>query len=203
MHAGVLPRYVDHLFAATSSKHDMRTVVKRAVSAALGLQPQGTSYVMKRDEDGHVYFDESPSSRIVLCRESALDVLHILDRVGVLQGMPCKPASDAGREHVSGRRKVGTTPESMAWTLYRQECAVWAAKTFASEATQAAAALSEGALLNVVEFLADPSGAPSAKPCTCAVCARLPAMPELLEQVWCRIASVCPAMSVCPVRQCV
>jgi hypothetical protein len=181
LHAGVLPRYVDHLFAAD----DMHALVKRAVSVATGLQPREAGYVMKRDGAGRVYVDQSPSSRVVLCRESALDVLHVLDRAGVLQGMPCKPASDAGRGHVAGgRRKAGATPESMAWTVYRQECAVWAANMMTvAESAQRAATLTEGALLNVVEFLAKPSAAGGAKPCACAVCVRLLAVPELLREV--------------------
>ena len=187
MHAclptGVLPRLVDHLFAATSSKHDIRTLVKRAVSVATGSQPQGTSYTMKRDEHGHVHFVETPSNRIVLSRDSALDVLHVLDRVGVVQGMPCKPDTDAGRQQVLGGRKVGVTPESMLWNVYRQDCALWAAKIFASDASLDAAVLSEEALLSVGEFLGNPTGvAASVKACACAVCIQLPAMPELLEQ---------------------
>lgn len=138
-------RLFDQLLGATTSILNPRTVLRRALCAAVGMEPIINIKT------------KQPRTRYHVSKKWAVELFHVLAQAGVVrlpEGVPPRPGATNGDD------KDG-------WKIHRAAVTTWCAQVLAREEAQC---FSVTALVQIARYLEDPAAHGTLAPCACSVC---------------------------------
>ena len=166
MRTGCAQRLVEKSLEATTSCKHPRTVVKRLLCAAVGLQPMFSRSMVPDPCGGPDKVVVVQGTKYQVTKRSGVDILHLLEVAGVVLGLDPEHPRPLGRRpphHTAG-----------VWEPYDDSVCVWA-QAVGQWLTSNHKVLSFPALARIVEYLVAPAEA-RVVACGCAQCTGLVAV---------------------------